>query len=58
MTCRCLDCGKDFYADVQDDVIDFQLERDDRSIDDEEALRTAEDEIKRQADKENDHRFG
>lgn len=58
LTCRCLDCERDFYADVSNVAIDSRIDRDDQLIDDEEALRAAENEIKRQADEENDHRFG
>lgn len=57
MTCQCLTCKRDFYADVQDAAIDVQIERDDRLIDDEDALQAAENELKRQADEENDHTF-
>jgi hypothetical protein len=57
ITCRCLDCGQDFYADVPQAEIEREISNDERLIDDEEALRQAEDELKREADEEQNHRF-
>ena len=55
LTCRCLDCGLDFYAELPakglpHDMIDDQL------IADEEALRAAEEELKKQVQEEGDLR--
>jgi hypothetical protein len=57
LVCRCLDCGRDFYIDAPIAEIEDQIIGNDRIIDDEEALRQAENELKREADEENDHRF-
>jgi len=57
LTCQCLDCGQDFYADVPIAQIEAQLIENDRIIDDEEALRQAENELKREIDEQNDHQF-
>jgi hypothetical protein len=57
LTCRCLDCGQDFYADVPINEIEDRVTGNDRIIDDEEALRQAEDDLKQKTDEENDHRF-
>ncbi len=56
LTCRCLDCGQDFYINVPQAKIEGELIEDDRMIDDEESLRQAENELKREADEDNDHR--
>jgi len=56
LTYRCLDCGLDFYGEeTQGGLID-ELMTDDQVIDDEEALRVAEEEIKRQVEEEDDRR--
>ena len=57
LTCRCQDCGQDFYAVVPVDEVLEQVIESDRLIDDEEALRAAEIELKREIDEEKDHRF-
>ncbi len=57
LTCRCQDCGQDFYADVPNDEIMEQVIENNRMVDDEEALRAAENELKREIDEQNDHRF-
>jgi hypothetical protein len=57
LTCRCLDCRKDFYADISNTEIERQVMGDNRIIDDEEALSEAENELKREADEQNDHRL-
>jgi len=54
VTCRCLDCGQDFYSHLPEAEIEDLVNSDDRVIDDEEALREAENELKRQIDEEND----
>jgi DNA-directed RNA polymerase subunit RPC12/RpoP len=57
LTYRCFTCGQDFYQD-EDAVNRDEALLNDRLIDDEEALRRAEEEIKREADESEDHRFG
>lgn len=56
VTCRCLDCGKDFYAEEPREGLDIEAITGDETVEDEEALRAAEDELKRQVDEENDRR--
>ncbi len=56
VTCRCLDCGRDFYSD-EDQAAEARAAAEDRIIDDEEALHAAEEELKKQSDDERDHRF-
>ena len=56
VTCRCAGCGRDFYAEeptggLPDEIIGYQ------PIDDEEALLAAEEEVKREADEDGDHRY-
>ncbi len=56
-SCRCLDCGRDFYAG---DLPPESAERflaDEGIVSDEDELRAAEAELKKQADEEGDHRF-
>jgi hypothetical protein len=55
LTYRCLDCGRDFYA--AEPLEGISQDADDPLIDDEEALRAAEDDLKRQIDEDGDHRF-
>ncbi len=57
LTCRCFACGRDFYreepaAGVPDEAID-----DGRLIDDEEALRRAEEELRKQSEDNDDRMF-
>ncbi len=56
VTCRCLDCGRDFYSD-EVDAAEAQAEAEDRMVDDEEALRAAEEELRRRTDGEDDRRY-
>ena len=56
LTCRCTDCGQNFYAEAGGEPADDAV-LDDRIVDDEEALRAAEDELKKEADDEGDHRI-
>jgi DNA-directed RNA polymerase subunit RPC12/RpoP len=52
MTLRCLECGKDFYTQEADiSTIEHPL------IEDEEALRQAEEELKRDTDAGGDRRY-
>ena len=58
LTCRCFDCGQDFYAKEPPEGLTEEIMQDDGIIDDEEALRAAEDEIRRQVEEEDDRRCG
>jgi hypothetical protein len=56
LTYRCLDCGRDFYGDEpQPEIIDALIS-DDQVIDDEEALREAEEELEREIEEDDDQR--
>lgn len=56
LACRCLDCGSEFYAEGQPgEIPDFTDEG--RIIEDELALREAEEEIARQIEEDQDHRY-
>lgn len=55
-TCRCYNCGKDFYIDEAHGGATIETLAGDETIDDEEELRAAEDEIKRQIEEDNDRR--
>ena len=57
MTCRCLDCGRDFYGDEPHAEIIDELVSDDQVIDDEEALHDAEEEIRRETEAGDDRRY-
>jgi hypothetical protein len=57
VTCRCLNCGRNFYAEEPPQGLEKLPLMDDRIIDDEDELRAAEEELKRQADDEGDHRY-
>jgi len=56
VTWRCLSCGQDFYTDEPQGGAG-QLLEDDRTIDDEDALRAAEEDLKRHTDEEGDRRY-
>jgi hypothetical protein len=56
LTYRCLDCGLDFYGEELQEGITDEIISDDRVIDDEEALRAAEEEIERQIEEDEDRR--
>jgi|ERR1035437_1707235 Zn finger protein HypA/HybF involved in hydrogenase expression len=56
VTCRCDNCGSDFYVE-QPQGQSVEVDPGDNAVEDEEALRAAEDELKRQADEEDDHTF-
>jgi hypothetical protein len=57
ITCRCFDCGNEFYMEEPPQGLTEYFLSDDSLIDDEEALQAAETELKRQADEEGDHRY-
>jgi hypothetical protein len=54
---KCLSCGKVFYAQSADNDAVASDADDGRIVDDEEALRAAEEELKRQTDAEDDRRY-
>ena len=57
ITCRCLECGRDFYVEATSQNIEEILPPGENIIEDEDELMAAEEELKRRADEENDHRF-
>jgi hypothetical protein len=57
LTYRCLDCGLDFYAKEPQGGVSDEILKDDHIIDDAEALRAAEEELKRQAEEDDDRRY-
>jgi hypothetical protein len=56
LTCRCDNCGSDFYAE-QPEGQTVEVDPSPDFVEDAEALKAAEDELKKQADEEDDHRF-
>ena len=58
LTYRCFDCGLDFYREEPDEEVTDKLirEAEGRVVDDDEALREAEEEIKRQLEEDDDRR--
>src|ERR1035437_6308848 len=54
---RCLDCGRTFYTEEPPEGLTDEALSDTGTIDDEDALRAAEDELKRQTDGEGDRRY-
>jgi uncharacterized Zn finger protein len=48
LTYRCLDCGLDFYVEESQEGTIDEVMADDQLIDDEEALREAEEEVNKQ----------
>ncbi len=56
MTYRCFDCGLDFYGEEPQERISDEIIGDGHVIDDEEALRAAEEEIERQVEEDEDRR--
>ena len=57
VTCRCLSCGQDFYAEDKGKIVEIELNNDDE-IDDVAALQAAEDELKREINENNDRMCG
>ena len=53
---RCLDCGQDFYGEESQDGIIDKILAEGHIIDDEEALRAAEEEMERQVEEDDDRR--
>ncbi len=52
---RCVSCSREFYAD--EPALNSPAANADRMIEDEDELRAAEEELKRQTDSRNDRRF-
>jgi hypothetical protein len=50
VTCRCWDCGRDFYVEEPFPRPEEAFLLDDSTIDDEDELRAAEEDLRRQAD--------
>jgi hypothetical protein len=57
VTFRCLNCKQDFYAKEPQNGLGEEALSSDSMIDDEDELRAAEDEIKRQIEEEDDRRY-
>ena len=57
MTCKCLDCGREFYIEEPTQNVEELIFSDESYIADEDELLAAEEELKRQADEEDDRRF-
>jgi hypothetical protein len=56
LTCRCLTCGRDFYADEPQGGIPQAVMEHDSIVDDEEELRIAEEELKKRTEDDQDRR--
>ncbi len=56
ITCRCLECGRDFYFEAPLRGLPDEVTTDDQTISDEEELRAAEEEIKRDLEEGGDRR--
>ena len=57
MTCRCLDCGREFYIEEPVQDIEMIFPSDDSFIADEDELLAAEEDLRRQTDEEDDRRY-
>jgi len=57
LICKCLDCGQNFYTQEPKGGINEENLEDGPIIDDEEALRSAEEELKRQTVEDEDRRY-
>ncbi len=55
-TCHCYDCGRDFYSEEPQEGLSVEALADDEIIENQEELRMAEDEIKRQIEEDGDRR--
>lgn len=58
MTCRCFDCGQDFYTEEPEGGIPDEAVKDNALIDNEDELQAAENELRRQVEEDDDRRFG
>ena len=57
VTCKCLDCGQNFYATEPKEGLGEQFQADDSIVYDENQLLEAEKELKRQANEDGDHTY-
>jgi len=57
VTCKCLDCGKEFYIAEPAAEVEELIFRDNSFIADEDELLAAEEELRRQTDEEDDRRY-
>jgi hypothetical protein len=57
VTCQCLECHQDFYAEEPHSGLKEEALSSDSIIDDEDELRSAEDELKRQIEETDDRRY-
>ena len=57
ITCKCLDCGREFYIEESAQDIEESFFSDESYVADEDELLAAEEELKRQTDEEGDRRF-
>jgi hypothetical protein len=57
LTYKCLDCGQNFYANEPKGGISEKNLEDGPIIDDEDALRAAEEDLKRQTEEDDDRRY-
>jgi hypothetical protein len=55
-TCRCSACGQDFYAEIPEEGIPEKSVTANEIVEDEEALRAAEEDLKREVEDNNDRR--
>jgi hypothetical protein len=58
VTCRCLDCGKEFYADEPAERLSIDVAMDDEIVADPEQLRAAEEELRREVEDSDDRLCG
>ncbi len=57
VTCRCADCGRDFYTEEPQEGLPEEVLSNDGMIYDKDELRAAEEEVRREADEEGNHRY-
>ena len=58
LTCRCRDCGQDFYVAEGSAGAQLATQEDERLVDNEEDLHAAEEELKKEIREKNDRMFG
>ncbi len=57
LTLRCLDCGREFYVDAPEGGLPETMSESSETVDDEAALRAAEDELKKELEDKDDRMF-
>jgi hypothetical protein len=57
LTYKCLDCGQNFYAKEPNGGISEETLEDGPIVDDEDVLRAAEEDLKRQTEEDDDRRY-